>query len=182
MNSPQFCRKFRISLFSAQTSPCYRPRAMFARDGKGVRNAGRVQTQAIPNEIAGLRAALERLAGPPPAELRSNAAECFWVWGTGAAISAAVLPAPKSPSNLEPESCGIDHVRDILARQHGAVRQGIRGQQCPPLGCAGHGQVVAGEGGARRGRGARRPARLILIEISREDIGTLQALMQLHRQ
>jgi hypothetical protein len=52
---------------------------------------------------------------------------------------------------------------------------------CPAVGCARHGQVVAGEGGAchDQRRPASRPTRLKLIEIHREDIDTLPKLMNL---
>ncbi len=70
----------------------------------------------------------------------------------------------------------VDRMRDTLLLQHRELRARAARQQRAVVGLARHGQKLAREGGARRGRGkaegqARSP--LKLIEIHREDIASL---------
>ena len=78
---------------------------------------------------------------------------------------------------------GIDRVRDMLVENTERFATRAARQQRAALGRARHGQVVAGQGGARRGQcGARRQGRpLKLVEIHREDIESLPELMTLMR-
>ena len=77
---------------------------------------------------------------------------------------------------------GIDRVRDLLVENTERFATRPAGQQRAAVGRARHGQIVAGQGRARRGQRARvrRPA-LKLIEIHREDIESLPELMTLLR-
>ena len=67
-------------------------------------------------------------------------------------------------------------MRDTLLCQYRAVRQGAPRQQRAPLGCARHGQELAGQGGAWREVGG-----LKLVEIHREDIASLPRCLALLR-
>ena len=69
------------------------------------------RTQALLKEIAGLRTAIERLAGPPPAINDWDAAECF-VW-----VPARQFLQPVARPNRVDIGLirGVDHVRDILS-------------------------------------------------------------------
>ena len=79
---------------------------------------------------------------------------------------------------------GIDRMRDILVENTERFARGLAGQQRAAVGRARHGQVVAGEGGARRRstpRSAHKAGLLKLVEIHREDIESLPDLMALLR-
>ncbi|HUH49067.1 MAG TPA: ATP-binding protein, partial [Mycoplana sp.] len=132
------------------------------------------QTQAILNEIAGLRAALERLAGPPPAENDWNAAECF-VW-----VPARQYLQPVSRPNRVDLSLirGVDHVRDILADNTLRFAKGLPANNVLLWGARGMGKsslVKAVHAATARDTGTP----LKLVEVHREDIATLPALMEI---
>lgn len=132
------------------------------------------QTQAILNEIAGLRAALERLAGPPPAENDWNAAECF-VW-----VPARQYLQPVSRPNRVDLSLirGVDHVRDILADNTLRFANGLPANNVLLWGARGMGKsslVKAVHASTARETGLP----LKLVEVHREDIATLPALMEI---
>ena len=79
---------------------------------------------------------------------------------------------------------GIDRVRDTLLENTERFAARPAGQQRPALGRARHGQVVAGQGRPCAGQRRRRrhgPPPLKLVEIHREDIESLPALMALLR-
>ena len=126
-----------------------------------------------------IAAALERLAPPRRRVPDLSAAEAF-VWHAG---PPRLQPVPNVNRVALPLLKGIDRSRDTLLENTHALRRRPAGQQRAALGCARHGQELAGQGGARcrRGRTADGRAPLKLIEIHREDIETLPELMTLLR-
>lgn len=132
------------------------------------------QTQAILQEIAGLRAALERLAGPPPAENDWDAAECF-VW-----VPARQFVQPVSRPNRVNLSLirGVDHVRDILSDNTLRFAKGLPANNVLLWGARGMGKsslVKAVHASTAHQTGVP----LKLVEVHREDIATLPALMEI---
>lgn len=132
------------------------------------------QTQAILQEIAGLRAALERLAGPPPAENDWDAAECF-VW-----VPARQFVQPVSRPNRVNLSLirGVDHVRGILSDNTLRFAKGLPANNVLLWGARGMGKsslVKAVHASTAHQTGVP----LKLVEVHREDIATLPALMEI---
>jgi len=133
--------------------------------------------ERISRDLARLADALERLAPPRPAPPDLNARDCLV--GDGQALT----PAPATRVNrIELDLIrGIDRVRDILLENtrrfaaslpaNNALLWGARGMGKSSLVKAAHAQVASEEAG----RGLK------LVEIHREDIATLPALMALMR-
>ncbi|WP_348648202.1 ATP-binding protein [Rhizobium sp. ARZ01] len=132
------------------------------------------QTQAILKEIAGLRAALERLAGPPPAINDWDAAGCF-VWVPSRQY---LQPVPR-PNRVDLGLIrGVDHVRDILADNTLRFAKGLPANNVLLWGARGMGKsslVKAVHASTAQETGAP----LKLVEVHREDIATLPALMEI---
>ncbi len=130
--------------------------------------------------LARIADALERLAPPNHGRARSDAADAF-VWHPDGRLA----PVPHVNRVDMALLKGIDRVRDIADREYRALRPWPAGQQRAVVGRARHGQVIAGEGRPRglqcRPRAAAEPVALKLIEIHREDIESLPALMALTR-
>ena len=108
---------------------------------------------------------------PPPAAADSRPPTP----SSGSSPGRRLSPVPKVNRVEMALLRGIDRVRDMLVDNTRALRPRAARQQRPALGRPRHGQVLAGQGGARRDQPRRaagaRP--LKLIEIHREDIESL---------
>ena len=113
--------------------------------------------------------------GPPPAVNDWTAADCF-VWPPA---RQHLQPVPRPNRVALTLIRGVDHVRDILHENTVRFADGFAGQQRAAVGRARHGQVVAGQGRARRCAAATSGVSLKLVEVHREDIATLPALIDL---
>lgn len=129
---------------------------------------------ALLAEVKRLADALERLAGPPPADNDWQAADCF-VW----APARLHLQPVKRPNRVELGLIrGVDHVRDILHENtlrfaegfpaNNVLLWGARGMGKSSLVKAVHADIVKSSG-----------VSLKLIEVHREDIATLPALLDI---
>ena len=134
------------------------------------------QADLLPPHRRGARA---RSRPPPAPKPDFEAAEAF-IWRADGGALAPVARVNRVDLSL---LRGIDRVRDLLVENTQRFARGLPGQQCAAVGRARHGQVLAGQGGARRDQSRERtsPARLKLVEIHREDIEGLPALMGLLR-
>ncbi len=132
----------------------------------------------ILTELARLSRAVEALAPSPPAENNFDAAACF-VWD---ADKQHLAPVPR-PNRIEISLIkGVDHIRDILVENtrrfaiglpaNNVLLWGARGMGKSSLVKAVHAALAAEPG---------LPAPLKLIEIHREDINSLPALMGILR-
>jgi len=129
---------------------------------------------ALLAEVKRLADAVERLAGPPPAVNDWQAADCF-VW-----VPARLHLQPvKRPNRVELGLIrGVDHVRDILHENtlrfaegfpaNNVLLWGARGMGKSSLVKAVHADIIKTNGIA-----------LKLVEVHREDISTLPALLDL---
>ncbi|MDQ0421023.1 putative AAA+ superfamily ATPase [Peteryoungia aggregata LMG 23059] len=129
---------------------------------------------ALLAEVKRLADALERLAGPPPADNDWQAADCF-VW----APARLHLQPVKRPNRVELGLIrGVDHVRDILHENtlrfaegfpaNNVLLWGARGMGKSSLVKAVHADIIKSSG-----------VSLKLIEVHREDIATLPALLDI---
>ncbi|PZU84290.1 MAG: AAA family ATPase [Shinella sp.] len=125
-------------------------------------------------EMRRLTAAVERLAGPSPAEIDWNVADCF-VWSP---VRNELQPV-KRPNRIALKLIrGVDHVRDILHENtlrfaegfpaNNVLLWGARGMGKSSLVKAVHADVLAETG-----------VSLKLVEVHREDIATLPALLDM---
>ena len=125
-------------------------------------------------EMQKLSAAIERIAGPAAAANDWDAAECF-VW----APASHHLQPVKRPNRIELSLItGVDHVRDILVDNtlrftegypaNNVLLWGARGMGKSSLVKSVHAQVARDTGIAVK-----------LVEVHREDIATLPALMEI---
>ncbi|MCY0147073.1 ATP-binding protein [Hoeflea sp. G2-23] len=132
----------------------------------------------ILTELARLTRAVESLAGPKPAISDFQAADCF-IWDAEAEYLAPV----GRPNRIEIDLIkGVDHVRDILVENtqrfagglpaNNVLLWGARGMGKSSLVKSVHAKLAAQEG---------LPAPLKLVEIHREDINSLPALMSILR-
>ena len=129
------------------------------------------QSSALPsNRIAPCRRSRAKPTSSPASPLRSSAsrplappapdfdaAEAF-VWR---ADSGALAPVPRVNRVDLALLRGVDRVRDLLVENTRRFARAPPRQQCAAVGRARHGQVVAGQGGARRDQpreGRRGPA------------------------
>lgn len=128
------------------------------------------------NEMQKLSAALDRIAGPAAADNDWNAAECF-VW----APAARHLQPVARPNRIDLSLItGVDHVRDILFDNtlrfaegypaNNVLLWGARGMGKSSLVKAVHAKVSGDSGSG-----------LKLVEVHREDIASLPALMEILR-
>ncbi|PTM95240.1 ATP-binding protein [Mycoplana dimorpha] len=132
------------------------------------------RTQALLKELAGIRVALERLAGPQPAVNNWDAAECF-VW-----VPARQFLQPVARPNRVDIGLirGVDHVRDILSDNTQRFARGLPANNVLLWGARGMGKsslVKAVHASTARATGIA----LKLVEVHREDIATLPALMEI---
>lgn len=129
---------------------------------------------ALLAEVKRLADAVERLAGPPPAVNDWQAADCF-VW----APARLHLQPVKRPNRVALGLIrGVDHVRDILYENtlrfaegfaaNNVLLWGARGMGKSSLVKAVHADIIKTNGIA-----------LKLVEVHREDISTLPALLEI---
>src|SRR5271156_4203230 len=122
--------------------------------------------------------ALERLAPPPPAAPDFDAAEAF-VWRADSGALAPVLRVNRIDISL---LRGIDRVRDLLVENTRRFARGLPANNALLWGARGMGKsslVKAAHAAINREKGV--DGRLKLVEIHREDIEGLPALMTLLR-
>lgn len=132
------------------------------------------QIQALMREITGLRAALERLAGPPPAVNDWDAAECFVWMPARQHLQPVIRPNRVDIALIR----GVDHVRDILADNTMRFAKGLPANNVLLWGARGMGKsslVKAVHTHTAKATGTA----LKLVEVHREDIATLPALMEI---
>ena len=126
------------------------------------------------SQVRRLADALERLAGPAPAVNDLNSADCF-VW---APANAWLQPVPK-PNRIALQLIrGVDHVRDILHDNTLRFAQGFAANNVLLWGARGMGKsslVKAVHEDVRTSTDVP----LKLVEVHREDIHTLPALMDI---
>jgi predicted AAA+ superfamily ATPase len=131
-------------------------------------------TALLLNEIRRLTDAVERLAGPAPAKNDWSAADCF-VWS---AENKSLQPVPR-PNRIALQLIrGVDHVRDILYENTLRFAEGFPANNVLLWGARGMGKsslVKAVHEDVRNATGVS----LKLVEVHREDISTLPALMSL---
>jgi len=138
---------------------------------------GKKMTTALLREVSRLADALERMAGPSSRSSDLSASDCF-IWKP----EQNYLEPVKSPNRVSLSLIrGVDHVRDILHENtlrfaegypaNNALLWGARGMGKSSLVKAIHADISATTGN-----------RLKLVEIYREDIGTLSALLDILKQ
>lgn len=134
-------------------------------------------TRELLIEIKRLREAVERIAGPQPAENDWNAADCF-VWSP----ARSHLQPVTRPNRVKLELIhGVDHVRDILFENTERFANGLAANNVLLWGARGMGKSSLVK--AVHARLAEDPSRrLKLVEIHREDINSLPALMEILRK
>ena len=132
------------------------------------------QNSLILSEIRRLTAAVERLAGPPPAINDWTAADCF-VW---APARLQLQPVARPNRVALTLIRGVDHVRDILHENTLRFAEGFAANNVLLWGARGMGKsslVKAVHEDVRRTTGIS----LKLVEVHREDIATLPVLLDL---
>ncbi|CDZ72103.1 ATP-dependent protease subunit [Neorhizobium galegae bv. orientalis] len=128
----------------------------------------------ILTEIRRLADALERLAGPPPAINDWNAADCF-VW---VPANQRLQPVPRPNRVALTLIRGVDHVRDILHENTLRFAEGFAANNVLLWGARGMGKsslVKAVHEDVRAATGIS----LKLVEVHREDIASLPALLDI---
>jgi predicted AAA+ superfamily ATPase len=135
---------------------------------------GQDQDRAIAERLDRVITALERLAPPPPPQNDLNAADCF-VWTPERGLLDPVSKVNRVDISL---IRGVDRVRDILVENtrrfaaglpaNNVLLWGARGMGKSSLVKAAHAQAAAEAGST-----------LKLVEIHREDIDTLPALLSI---
>ncbi|WP_313616909.1 ATP-binding protein [Agrobacterium sp.] len=131
-------------------------------------------TTLLLQELRRLTDAVERLAGPAPAKNDWNAADCF-VWS---AENKSLQPVPRPNRIALTLIRGVDHVRDILHENTLRFAEGFPANNVLLWGARGMGKsslVKAVHEDVRNATGVS----LKLVEVHREDIATLPALMSL---
>src|SRR5882762_11019249 len=157
-----------VSLSAAQT-PCY-PAESTKFDHRwrhivGGKLMSEDQNSLILTEIRRLTAAVERLAGPPPAINDWTAADCF-VW---APARLQLQPVARPNRVALALIRGVDHVRDILQENTSRFAEGFAANNVLLWGARGMGKsslVKAVHEDVRRATGIS----LKLVEVHREDI------------
>ncbi len=125
-------------------------------------------------ELRRLTDAVERLAGPAPAKNDLTVADCF-VWVPG---NQYLQPVPKPNRVALTLIRGVDHVRDILHENTLRFAEGFAANNVLLWGARGMGKsslVKAVHADVRATTGKA----LKLIEVHREEIGTLPALLDI---
>lgn len=125
-------------------------------------------------ELRRLADAIERLAGPPPASNDWESADCF-VW---VPANAWLQPVPRPNRIALTLIRGVDHVRDILHENTLRFAQGFAANNVLLWGARGMGKsslVKAVHEDVRTASGTS----LKLVEVHREDIHTLPALLNI---
>jgi predicted AAA+ superfamily ATPase len=132
------------------------------------------QVKLLLAELGRVNAALERLAGPPPAVNDWQAADCF-VW----APARQHLQPVARPNRIDIDLIrGVDHVRDILVDNTLRFARGLPANNVLLWGARGMGKSSLVK--SVHALAARETASgLKLVEVHREDIATLPALMEI---
>jgi predicted AAA+ superfamily ATPase len=132
------------------------------------------QVKLLLAELGRVNAALERLAGPPPAVNDWHAADCF-VW----APARQHLQPVARPNRIDIDLIrGVDHVRDILVDNTLRFARGLPANNVLLWGARGMGKSSLVK--SVHALAARETASgLKLVEVHREDIATLPALMEI---
>ncbi|KQQ58870.1 AAA family ATPase [Rhizobium sp. Leaf311] len=129
---------------------------------------------ALLSEVRRLAAALERLAGPAPAVNDWNSADCF-VW---VPVNSWLQPVARPNRVALKLIRGVDHVRDILHENTLRFAEGFAANNVLLWGARGMGKsslVKAVHEDVRVAAGVP----LKLVEVHREDVHTLPALMDI---
>ncbi|WP_284758078.1 ATP-binding protein [Agrobacterium sp. fls2-241-TYG-188a] len=129
---------------------------------------------ALLSQVRRLAAALERLAGPAPAVNDWNSADCF-VW---VPVNSWLQPVARPNRVALKLIRGVDHVRDILHENTLRFAEGFAANNVLLWGARGMGKsslVKAVHEDVRVAAGVP----LKLVEVHREDIHTLPALMDI---
>lgn len=125
-------------------------------------------------EIRKLSAAVERIAGPPPAVNDPDAADCF-VWSPARAHLQPVTRPNRVDLSL---ILGVDHVRDILLANTQRFAEGLPANNVLLWGARGMGKSSLVK--ATHAQSTRTvDGRLKLVEVHREDIATLPGLIEI---
>ncbi len=133
-----------------------------------------VNNDTLLNEIRLLRSAIERLAGPVPAENNWNDADCF-VWSPSRIELQPVAKPNRVDLNLIK---GVDRVRDILLENTRRFSQGYAANNVLLWGARGMGKSSLVKA-VHANLAPNAPAPLKLVEIHREDIASLPRLMEI---
>ncbi|CAN7294226.1 ATP-binding protein [Neorhizobium tomejilense] len=128
----------------------------------------------ILTEIRRLADALERLAGPPPAINDWNAADCF-VW---VPANQRLQPVPRPNRVALTLIRGVDHVRDILHENTLRFAEGFAANNVLLWGARGMGKSSLVKAVHEDVRAAT-AILLKLVEVHREDIASLPALLDI---
>ncbi len=126
------------------------------------------------NEVRRIADALERLSGPPPVPTEWSAADCF-VW---APSNQRLQPVPRPNRVALSLIRGVDHVRDILHENTLRFAEGFAANNVLLWGARGMGKsslVKAVHEDVRAATGSA----LKLVEVHREDIASLPALLEI---
>ena len=125
-------------------------------------------------EITRLNAAIERIAGPAPAVNDWQAADCF-VWSPA---RQHLQPVPR-PNRIDIGLIrGVDHVRDILADNTVRFARGLPANNVLLWGARGMGKSSLVKS-VHQLAAQETQSGLKLVEVHREDIATLPALMEI---
>ena len=130
------------------------------------------QDQGLTPLLTRIAEALERLAPPPVGSADLSAADAF-VWGGSRGVLDPVPAVSRVDLGLLK---GVDHVRDLLLDNTSRFAKGLPANNALLWGARGMGKsslVKAAHAAVNRDA----PRSLLLIEIHREDIETLPALM-----
>ncbi|CAD7046570.1 hypothetical protein REJC140_04108 [Pseudorhizobium endolithicum] len=130
--------------------------------------------QRLLAEVKRLADALERLAGPPPSENDWSSADCF-VW---IPANQRLQPVPRPNRVALSLIRGVDHVRDILHENTLRFAEGFPANNVLLWGARGMGKsslVKAVHEDVRASTGSS----LKLVEVHREDIASLPALLDI---
>ena len=125
-------------------------------------------------EVKRLADAMERMAGPKPVENDLDAADCF-VWAPARAF---LQPVPRPNRIALALIRGVDHVRDILHENTIRFAEGFPANNVLLWGARGMGKSSLVKSVHADVRASHAPG-LKLIEIHREDISTLPALLDI---
>jgi predicted AAA+ superfamily ATPase len=129
---------------------------------------------AILTEVKRLADAVERVAGPAPEPIRWDAADCF-VWAPERRTLSPVRKVNKVDLSL---IRGVDHVKSILHENTDRFAEGFAANNVLLWGARGMGKsslvkAIHADINAARGTSMK------LVEVHREDIDTLPALMEI---
>ncbi|WP_037067991.1 ATP-binding protein [Allorhizobium undicola] len=135
------------------------------------------QLTELLSQVRRLADAMERLAGPPPVANDLTAADCFVWHPAGQRLQPVTQPNRVALSLIR----GVDHVRDILHDNTERFARGFAANNVLLWGARGMGKsslVKAVHADVRRTSGTP----LKLVEVHREDVHSLPALLELLKE